>query len=304
MINNLKNFFWLFTHDYFVGHINNIPHHVPSNLFIIDGALAMADFVNDPQEKRIPLFSFSNGIIVDRLKKQYLLTCGNCQILKDPVLAQSARKFHHYMKKRINAEEDLCVYDEFPFCFPVSPDLIEEILEDNRLPQEQVSACLKHYKDLLHKPAETRSAAEQKRYILNGDTLSALAGMTEYCFPPNLFSDCKVVVSRAYFHRFLKEILAYINLPAEKQPFQIAMIENRHIVDNGGMMVIVKNHLFTFVYPYFAASEKAESMLFVNDVLVSDAYHYFDALWLRLPPECKSANVMKAHLKSAIESLI
>jgi hypothetical protein len=207
------------------------------------------------------------------------------------------------MKKRISIENTLYIYDEGPFCFPIGSALMKQVLESNRFSDDEITTCLRRYEDLIHAPLLSGKYNFPKRMILNADTFYELANADEYQFPSNLFSNKPITIKRKFFLPFLKEILHYFERPREERDIEIALTEEGHVKSNSGLMAIVKEGLFVFIFPYFLSSGNREPLIFSNIGVISDAWTYYDRLWHALPDECKHENMIKAQLIDIIGTL-
>jgi hypothetical protein len=305
LINNIKNFFWLYAHENITGYTNpdfNRTSHT-GNLLIIEGRFAMTDFITDPEQRNLPMFSFTNPLVVGQLERLFHSVRDACHPITSNLLYRRSKDMTHFIKKRIAADNPLYLYDYYPFCFPVSHNLLREILKDNGFTEPEITAALKLYNDIICKPLLSPHYKFPKRFILNGSELSTLAEMEEYLFPTNLLSEKRILIQHRHFRAFFQEILDYIKWPTERKCIEIAMVENQFVEIETGFLSITKQHLFTFVFPYFFDRARRSSMLFSNIELLTDAWKFYDDLWYKLPNESKSESNIIAQIQDILESL-
>jgi hypothetical protein len=305
LINNIKNFFWLYAHENITGYTN--PDFKRSshtgNMFIIRDKFAMTDFITDPESRNLPIFSFTNPLVIQQLDKLFLSVQNVCHPITSNLLYRRPKDMTMFIKKRISADNPLYIYDYYPFCFPIEHHLFREILSDNDFTESEIVTALRLYNDILCKPLLSPHYKFPKRFILNGEELSTLSKKEAYLFPTNLLSEKKILIKRRHFRHFFVEMLSHIKLPPDRKCIEIAIVESQLTDIETGFLSITKEHLFTFVFPYFFDSSERRSMLFSNIELLADAWEFYDDLWYRLPNESKNESNIIAQIENILETL-
>jgi hypothetical protein len=306
LINNIRNFFWLYAHENVQGYTNpdfkQITH--TGNMFIIEGHLAMADFITTETQRIIPIFSFTNPFVVKQLENLFLSIRDSCHPISSNLVFRRAKDMILFIKRRMHADNPVYIYDYTPFCFPVSHTLMSEILKENGFSEAELAATLRYYNDILCTPLLATHYKFPKRLIFNGAKIVEILQMETYPYPPNLISEHPIMIPRHFFSRFFRELLAYIKQDDERKSIEIAIIENADSESETGFMAITKRSLFTFVSPFPNDVTRRGSMLFSNPELLTDAWQFYDDLWFRLPNECKSASSLIAQIEDALETFL
>jgi hypothetical protein len=177
-------------------------------------------------------------------------------------------------------------------------------LESNRFSDDEIATSLERHENLIRNPLLSKKYTYPKRLIFNIDAFYELANIDEYQFPSNLFSNRQVTVKKDFFRAFLNEIMDYYCISADKRNIEIAFVEERHVESNSGLMAIIKEDLFAFLFPYFLSPDNRESLFFSNISVIANAWSYYDHLWHSLPDECTYENVAKARLTDIIGRLM
>ena len=305
IINCIRNFFWLYAHDNVRGYTNprDSNYNFACNMFIIGNRFALTDMISTPFQRKAPLFSFTNPMVIGQLEKIFRYVRDNCHPVTGSTLFRDVRDEIDFISKRIGADGNLYIYDYFPFCFPVPEPLIRAILVENGFDEPDIQQALRRYGEIIREPMLTGAGGFTRRFILNINTALELSGMDSYVFPTNLISPKPILIQRKHFHKFFDEILAHIEHSGQDSEVEFAVCGHELTGIKMDFMSITKEGLFTYVYPYFSGEQERGSMLCSNEDLLADAWQFYDELWSSLPYECRNKNHVTAQIKHLIKSL-
>ena len=299
---NLKNFFYLSSSEqyqcFYVPTSGKLS--ISFGMFIIEGTCALTDFISCSDDRNSPLFSFTSPCIVDQLEKQYVALLASCKLLTNRSTIKRSDELNNFIRNRIAADGNIYIYDEMPLSFPVSPEILKNILLNSNTSGEDAHQIALKYEDVIFKPFTVHSQ-NLHRYIFNIQAFIENMESESHVFLPSIVSESNIVISHDYYYCFIESMLAMLS--AGDSPIEIALIDNSTIADNSEIMTMIKENLFTYVRPYLDTMNHLDSVLFTHPSVVSDAYEYYDHLWAALPDESKNLQAIKAQLKRILDKL-
>lgn len=305
IITNVKNFYWLASHEnwfpYSTGDASIASNS--GNLVILKDSLALCDFYTEPQDNKTPLFSFSDDIIVKQLQKLMISVLNQSHLLKVNEQFQKLKNTYSFIRKRIGADEPIYVYDESLFIFPISLDLMRQILKDNNLTDDEIMEYLERYNSIFYKPFVSKKSTFFKRFIINVDRLHETLSGDKYMLPPDLIGEKGIIIDRKYYKKYIEEILIYLNRPPEKKDIEFAFVDNSEALESMEMMTMVKKNLFALVWPALITDTLSKPILFSYNPIVTDAWDVYDNLWNNIENEYKNDYTTKALLSDMLDNL-
>ncbi|HZK01795.1 MAG TPA: hypothetical protein VFC96_02930, partial [Anaerovoracaceae bacterium] len=308
--NDLRGFFSLCSsglyHAYYLPRRGSLTN--PFDLCIIEDTFVLTDFASTGEASKPICFSFTDKDILNQLQIDYMNYLDYCQPLNNDMLINH-QKIYQYLSARITEDQDVYIYDETPFLFPLPVDLFKEILDKN-LDSDEADYALECYYDLVINQMQIESDNKSMYHMIINietlmDQLSAIAKKRypskTLIFPPLLISEKKIEIPLEYYIYYIEILIKYLDNSHFNERMQIKFVNSAYMKGNTEIAFISKNKLFSLAFPYNREGEKP--MLFTNPTVVSDTFNYLEEYWANIPDELNNTAVVKSQLDNLVKKI-